>query len=336
MIPIGSGFAGLGDYDRIIMTMNSVSKQHTPELPVKPQGMRAFVRDMGILTLISLVLLVATIRYPDVDLLDSLRFGVLGVLLLRLTWHYFHRSPATEAGVTDASTPAEPLAPPVSPLLRLLCHPLFYGALIAVLFIANARPFTDLYTDEGIWYYVAFAWLKYYLPPYLGTVENKTPGIFYLFALAFRLFGLACWFPRLLGIIALGITSSAIYQIGKLLANRLAGTIAMLLYALCLTGGYLYNYLTALTETFMICFSVLAFLALITAQRTAHARGYRALLVLTGCCVGVAIAFKQIAVITSVAVVAYYLTPVHRRHAVGAPSCAICCSSAAGCSAPHC
>ena len=209
--------------------------------------------------------------------------------------------------VTDASTPAEPLAPPVSPLLRLLCHPLFYGALIAVLFIANARPFTDLYTDEGIWYYVAFAWLKYYLPPYLGTVENKTPGIFYLFALAFRLFGLACWFPRLLGIIALGITSSAIYQIGKLLANRLAGTIAMLLYALCLTGGYLYNYLTALTETFMICFSVLAFLALITAQRTAHARGYRALLVLTGCCVGVAIAFKQIAVITSVAVVAYYL-----------------------------
>ena len=97
MIPIGSGFAGLGDYDRIIMTMNSVSKQHTPELPVKPQGMRAFVRDMGILTLISLVLLVATIRYPDVDLLDSLRFGVLGVLLLRLTWHYFHRSPATEA-----------------------------------------------------------------------------------------------------------------------------------------------------------------------------------------------------------------------------------------------
>ncbi len=107
----------------------------------------------------------------------------------------------------------------------------------------------------------------------------------------------------------------AIYQLGKLLVDRLAGLVALLISALLMASGLLDGGYTAMTETFMVCCSTLAILALLVAGRAARFHAYLALILLAGALLGAAMAFKQIAVATTIAAVIWMLlspSP-HRR-----------------------
>ena len=66
-------------------------------------------------------------------------------------------------------------------LFNLLTNPVNI-AIIIFIFATLVAFRQKMAIDAGIWNYVARMWLYFDLPPYAGAVENKTPGIFYIFA----------------------------------------------------------------------------------------------------------------------------------------------------------
>ena len=301
--------------------MNPINSKPTPAATLPKVGARPLAADLDLFTCASVLLFVATLVYPLSDTLDLLRLLVLAALVARLAYPLL-RTYGMRAAEDNDERPTAGGVPPtgsgvLSGIMRVAGHPLFLCALAMALFFCTARLDQELYSDEGLWYYIAFAWLKYHLPPYIGSVENKTPGIFYLFTLCYHVAGLNFQLPRLLGVLANTVTCATIYQIGKLLFDRLAGVIAVLLFAVLMTNELVDGKITSMPEVFMVCFTSLAFLALLTAGRSAHVRTYLAYLFLSGALLGAAMAFKQIAVVTAVAVVLWYLLQpcAHKRGA---------------------
>lgn len=164
--------------------------------------------------------------------------------------------------------------------------------LITLLLISVACS-APMGNDEGIWNYISRLWVKENLPPYVGGLENKTPGIFLLFGFSNFLFGVNFWFPRLLGIISLIIATVFVYKIGKELHSKTAGIFGMLIFGLTMTWPFVDGTYIAQTESFMILFTILAFHTLIKMPQRFF---------LIGLFLGLAISFKQVAIFDALAI----------------------------------
>jgi len=256
-------------------------------------------------------LFAAGILAPKVEILGDFHLLLFLALLLILS------PTAIRAWVKrDPAPPADVQQLPPDKLERFpraivfLIHPLTLTVLLAAVlawqaFVPQVRA---MYNDEAIWNYVAHAWIHFGLPPYTGTVENKTPGIFYLFAVSNLLAGVTYWLPRLLGIFAGALTGLGIYAIGRRLGGRGAGLLAMLLYGLTTAWLVMDASFTAQTETFMLAFSVLAVWLVVTTRQAASLRAHLAAIFFAGCSLGAAIAFKQTAVITALGLLLLYVS----------------------------
>ena len=188
-------------------------------------------------------------------------------------------------------------------LFRWLTNPLVLLLLlltILILISANVR----MGNDEGIWSYIGRIWVQNGIPPYVGAVENKTPGIFGLYAISYILFGVNALFVRGLGIISILLTAWTVFHIGKALHGHLAGVFGMTVFGLTMTWHLLDGNYPAQTETFMVLFSTLSFYLLIKGKQ-AHRWQYWVLL--AGVSMGFAIAFKQIALTTTLALCVFFL-----------------------------
>ena len=153
----------------------------------------------------------------------------------------------------------------------------------------------DMGPDEGIWNYIRRAWACHGQAPYRDAVDDKTPGIFILFAASAGLLGPNVWLPRLLGCLAVGVASLAVYRIAASLLDRRAGVFAMVLFALSMSWWLLDGPFAAQTETFMVMFQSLALVAVIAAHRTRRQGRRAAGMLAAGLCMGLAISFKQVA-----------------------------------------
>jgi Dolichyl-phosphate-mannose-protein mannosyltransferase len=188
-------------------------------------------------------------------------------------------------------------------LFRRLTEPLPILLFLLAVFIvisANGR----MGNDEGIWSYIGRIWAQEGVPPYAGAVENKTPGIFGLYAISWILFGVNVHFVRALGIIAVLLTAWTVYQIGKALAGHLAGVFGMLIFGLTMSWHVLDGHYPAQTETFMVLFSTLSFYGVIKGAASRHWKRWG---LAAGFSMGLAIAFKQIAVTTALALGVFFL-----------------------------
>ena len=152
--------------------------------------------------------------------------------------------------------------------------------------------------DEGMWSYIGRVWIQDGIPPYVGAVENKTPGIFELNAISFFLFGVNIFFLRGLGVLSILLTSLIVYCIGRKLHSNSAGIFGMYILGLSMAWDLLNGAYTAQTETFMILFSTLSFYFIIQGK---DSRKWKYCFLLAGLSMGFAIAFKQIALMTTVA-----------------------------------
>ncbi|HAZ28611.1 MAG TPA: hypothetical protein DCY48_02440 [Candidatus Magasanikbacteria bacterium] len=161
-----------------------------------------------------------------------------------------------------------------------------------------------LFNDEGIWMQVAQTWHTYDEPPYQGTVENKTPGIFYLFFVSHVFFGTDIWFVRAIGIAVTLATSVLLYAIGKELFDEITARFAMLFFGLSAAWLSLDGEFPAQTETFMIFFSVLAFFLLFHYAERPEKQKHRMTFVI-GVSMAFAIAMKQVALFTAVAIIPF-------------------------------
>lgn len=185
---------------------------------------------------------------------------------------------------------------------HILTNPIFTSLfLLAVLAIIS---YGNMGQDEGMWSYIGRVWSQNGIPPYVGAVENKTPGIFELNAISYMLFGVNIYFLRGLGVITLLFSSLFIYFIGKQLHSHLSGIFGMYIFGLSMSWVLLDGNLTAQTETFMIMFSTLSFYFIVHGKDSGV---WKYWFLLAGFSMGIAIAFKQIALTSTVALLLFTL-----------------------------
>jgi len=181
-----------------------------------------------------------------------------------------------------------------------------------VLLCLFSLTYDPMYYDEGMWNYIGQGWALHGSPPYTGAVENKTPGIFLVFALSNLLFGVNVFFPRLLGVLSLVAASYALYRFTKTIYGHLAGVFSLLLFSWTMCWYSMDGMYTSTTESFMVLFEILSFLLLLM-TRFEKASGQLGKIFLSGACMGLAMAFKQIAVMNAMALFLFALQGLWKR-----------------------
>lgn len=200
-------------------------------------------------------------------------------------------------------------------LYRLVFNPISIVTLgILLLFIASFLD-VPIGNDEGVWGYIGRAWVDDHLLPYSGIVDNKTPGIFYLNYISYSFFGANIWFLRLSALFAVIATAGLIYLFVNKMFNPRAAIFSTALFVLlsplpAFDGSY------AQTETFMNLFVIAAFYFLNTIF--ANGRRYTSFII-SGILCGLAIAFRQNAIITIVPLAfnILFLEQYHFRRTLG-------------------
>ncbi len=158
--------------------------------------------------------------------------------------------------------------------------------------------------DEGIYNYVGWVWNQEGMAPYVDTMENKTPGIFMLYAISNTLFNTNILFIRSVGIFFLYLTALLIYLIAKNLHSKNAGIISMIIFGLIVSWRRFDGALTTHTETYMAFFVISAFYILIVGMRK---RLWKHWMLLAGSSLGFAIAFKQVAILDAFSLLIFFL-----------------------------
>jgi hypothetical protein len=166
------------------------------------------------------------------------------------------------------------------------------GAAVLVLAVLS-RPMGN---DEGIWLHVGRLWADHGAPPYVGAVENKTPGVLQLAALVHRVWGPDPLPLRLAGVLHLLAGALLVGHVVRCLHDRTAGLAATLLVAFACAAPAVDGAYASATESFVVGWGTLS-LALLLHGEGGTPRRARAFALLAGAALGVSIAFKQIAVV---------------------------------------
>jgi 4-amino-4-deoxy-L-arabinose transferase-like glycosyltransferase len=135
---------------------------------------------------------------------------------------------------------------------------------------------------------------------YWDFVDNKVPGIFYLNALVFFIFGKSIIVPRIMLFLFNGMSALIIYFIGRNLWNENVGRMSCIFF---LIGIYVPSIQgsNVLTEQYMVFFGSLGFLMFLKSH---HNWKY---LFLAGFLLGIAILFKQPGILFYFSIFMYYL-----------------------------
>lgn len=185
----------------------------------------------------------------------------------------------------------------------LLINPYAILVFLLVLFAFNSMNLLLNY-DEYLWSYIGRIWNRNGIPPYLGSVENKTPGIFFLYTISDFLFNGNIFFTRIIGVIATLVSAWYLFKICTKLHSKLAGVFCMYLFGFTMCWFLLDGSYFAHTEVFMVLFSILGFYFIIQFENDKNTNQN---IYLAGLCIGVAISFKQIALTTFVAFLLFFI-----------------------------
>jgi len=105
--------------------------------------------------------------------------------------------------------------------------------------------------DEGVYAYIADAISRGKLP-YLDAFDNKSPGIYYLYDLSFKLFGHEVYAPRILAVLFMLAAVLIIFRlVYRLTESFPAGLLAMVFLGLA-TSSPVYTGFNANTEIFTV------------------------------------------------------------------------------------
>ncbi len=177
---------------------------------------------------------------------------------------------------------------------------IFLILILSILASMNGR----MHEDEGIYSYVGRVWNQEGMAPYINTAENKTPGIFLVYAISNILFNTNILFIRGFGIIFICLTAILIYFIAKILHSKNAGILAMIIFGLIVSWRRFDGAYTTLTETYMAFFAISAFYILLIGMQK---QKWKHWMIFAGSLLGFAIAFKQIAIFDTLALVIFFL-----------------------------
>ena len=173
---------------------------------------------------------------------------------------------------------------------NILFKSLLFAGILACLFIWCLHC-KFLALDEGVWDYIGQLW-AHGVAPYTAAVENKLPGICYLYLFSNLLFGTTPYFVRVLAVISVTAALVPLRAMARDLGGEKAANAVSFAYVLIACTEMTAPWEIVSTESFIILFEALAFMVYFRARRTSPAHAFAA-----GCLCGVAVMFKQVAVL---------------------------------------
>jgi hypothetical protein len=186
-------------------------------------------------------------------------------------------------------------------ILRKKLAVLFF-LLFIILFFCTLNG--QMYGDEGIWSYMGRIWAENSIRPYSQALDDKPIGIFWLNSISHEMFGVNFFFERMLGVLAIIITSCFLYKINKNLFGSSSGIFALVTYSMAAVWKDTNGSVTGFSEVFMVCFSTIGFFWIMESLRTNNEKLSN--LVLAGLAFGIAVSFKQVAGLSLLAALLSY------------------------------
>jgi len=153
--------------------------------------------------------------------------------------------------------------------------------------------------DEGAYAYIAQGLLMGEVP-YRDTFDHKPPGIYFIYAGIFRLFGESLTALRGFSALYSLATALAVFWFASLLLGVPGGLLSALFFAVFSNGPFLEG-TSANSEVFMALPLILSFACFMLAQR----KGCLSLLLWSGLLAGTAAMIKQVAVLNFVVLLAF-------------------------------
>ena len=147
--------------------------------------------------------------------------------------------------------------------------------------------------DEGEYAYIAWR-LGYNELPYRDWVDQKPPGVFYVYRLALSLPFEAVRAIHFVGLLFSAASVCALFFLGLQFIDRFWAFLGAALFAL-LSSDPLVQGTAANTELFMLCPLILSLIAFLAAAAKTKPRVL--FMVLAGALTGIAVMFKQVAVV---------------------------------------
>lgn len=135
--------------------------------------------------------------------------------------------------------------------------------------------------------------------PYKDYIDMKPPGIYYLFALTFSIFGKSFYAARAVTFIFNALSAVIIFSIGRKLWNKEVGMLSSMLFLVGMLTPAYEGYL-AMTEPFMVFFGLFGILLFFKSE-------HRVYLILTGLLIGISTLFKQSGVLFLAAIFVFCL-----------------------------
>jgi len=135
--------------------------------------------------------------------------------------------------------------------------------------------------------------------PYKDYMDMKPPGIYYLFALTFSIFGKSFYAARAVLFLFNALSAVIIFLIGKKLWNKEAGMLSSILFLIGMLIPAYEGYF-AMTEPFMVFFGLLGVLLFFKSEHWLY-------LIFCGILMGLSILFKQSGVLFLAAIFIFYL-----------------------------
>jgi 4-amino-4-deoxy-L-arabinose transferase-like glycosyltransferase len=190
-----------------------------------------------------------------------------------------------------------------------------YKILLALCFfvLVTLQPIlyrsVELSPDEGYFMFMGDS-ISQGAIPYLDYPDNKPPGIWYLLALTFQVFGKSICAARLILYITNALSAYILYLLGKEIHNEKLGIISAALFLIGILTPAFDGY-WVLTEPFLTLFSLFGILCFI------KCRDRKLYMLVCGLAIGIATLFKQSGILILIVIITFYLCnfwiPVNRN-----------------------
>ena len=141
--------------------------------------------------------------------------------------------------------------------------------------------------DSGIWHYIGWHWFNFKEIQDINILDNKPPGIHYLYYLSSKYFDVNFLPLKLVSIVTKIVTGFIIFRVSILLTKKKdISYIVLLIYYLLLGWEQLDNYQPVYTEVFTSFFSTLSIYIYLKYKNIRS-------LILSGIFIGLGVYFKQ-------------------------------------------
>ena len=193
----------------------------------------------------------------------------------------------------------------IDKLCRKLLSPWLLLAFSALLLVSVS--FQDhISTEEGICFYTAKQWISTQAPLYTSLGDTAQPGIIFVCALFYKVFGNNIIAARLLTILAVLLAQWFVYAISCRIYCRTAGLVAMAVFGIMMSWPDITNGFFITSDLFVASLCAASLYLIVCSCDIKKAQSHYLFIACSGITLGMAVLFKQTAILSVLGMIGIY------------------------------